>query len=179
MRKICRRVMTAIMSIGILSGLCSCRLVESYKKFDIENITDSSVEDYFTSSNLDFARIKDVVIDAEIKEIDWDEYVIYIGAYSQIKTEPITVKSVTLKSDDKTFFEEESNQDIVLEVSQDGVYGGYITGGVFIDDEKSISHGKKLTLQVQVQAGDGTESLTKVINFDVKVIVYKSWVLPT
>lgn len=148
---------------------------ESGKGFNIANITGLSLGDYFTSDNLDYATIGNTVIDAEIKEIKWDEYIIYIGAYSRESTQPVTVKSITLKNTDRTFYETESSQDIILELIQYGIYGGYITGGVFTDYEKDISHGTELTLQVQVETGDGS---VKVINYDINVVVYKTWILP-
>lgn len=146
---------------------------ESRKGFNIANITGLSLGDYFTFDNLDYATIGNTVIDAEIK---WDEYIIYIGAYSRESTQPATVKSITLKNTDRTFYETESTQDIILELIQDGIYGGYITGGVFTDYEKDISHGTELTLQVQVETGDAS---VKVINYDINVVVYKTWILPT
>lgn len=146
---------------------------ESRKGFNIANITGLSLGDYFTFDNLDYATIGNTVIDAEIK---WDEYIIYIGAYSRESTQPVTVKSITLKNTDRTFYETESTQDIILELIQDGIYGGYITGVVFTDYEKDISHGTELTLQVQVETGDAS---VKVINYDINVVVYKTWILPT
>lgn len=172
-------ILGVILSFGLVFGLCSCHMEESYKEFNIVNITDFDEEDYFDSDELDFARIKGVVIVPEIKEIDWGEYIIYIAAYSKEKMGSITIKDVTLTYDGNNFLNEKLDQDIVLKINQDDVYEGDVVGGIFTDDDVDISHGKELLMQVQVQVGDKAESQVKVINYDISITVYKTWVLPT
>lgn len=66
----------------------------SYKKFNIEGITNYDVWNYVDSNELDFARIEDVIIVSEIKEINHGEYIIYISAYSKTEANQIMVKTV-------------------------------------------------------------------------------------
>ena len=43
MKKVLGSIMIIMLSIGVILGLCSCRLEESYKEFSIKNITSVSV----------------------------------------------------------------------------------------------------------------------------------------
>ena len=83
MKKELRSVMIIMLSIGMILGLCSCRMKESYKEFNIKNITSSVNDNYFTSDDFSFARIQNVVIVPKIKAINHEEYIIYISAYSK------------------------------------------------------------------------------------------------
>ena len=70
MNRYFRFVTIVMLSIGMILGLCSCRMEESYKEFNIKNITGSVNENYFTSEDFSFARIQDVVIITEVNAIN-------------------------------------------------------------------------------------------------------------
>ena len=93
MKKALRSVMIIMLSIGMLLGLCSCRMKESYKEFNIKNITGSVNDNYFTSDDFSFARIQNVVIVPEVKAINHEEYIIYISAYSKSGKETVQIQS--------------------------------------------------------------------------------------
>ena len=83
MQKELKTVLMIMLSISMILGICSCRIEESYKEFDITGINYNVNDDYFTSEEYSFARIQNVVIIPEIKAINHGEYVIYISAYSK------------------------------------------------------------------------------------------------
>ena len=93
MKKELRNVMIIMLSIGMILGLCSCRMKESYKEFNIKNITGSVNDNYFTSEDFSFARIQNVVIIPEVKAINHEEYIIYISAYSKSGKEIVQIKN--------------------------------------------------------------------------------------
>lgn len=178
MKRIFRLIFSVILSFNFIFGLCACHMAESYKEFNIVNITDRSEKDYFDSDDLGFSRIKGIVIVPEVKEIDWGKYIVYIAAYSEEKMEQITVKNVKLICDGNKFFDEKIDQNIILEINQDNVYEGDVVGGIFTDDEVDISNGKEIFMQVQVQVGDESDSQEKTINYEIHVTIYKSLVTP-
>lgn len=189
-RKICKGMAILIFSVGILVGLyfgfvglLSCFLVESYKDFHVEGIDDYGTEEYFTSDELDFARIKGVVIEPDVWERAWGEYGVYIGANSKTGQEQVVVKSVTLKKDGNVFFSQEIEQEIPFDASSEsiypeGIYHGYINCGVFTDADVELISQKKLYLTAEVQVNDGTETVTKEIPYEITFIQYMDLPLP-
>ena len=170
-----RGVMIVIVFVSLLLGICSCGLEESYKEFTIANITDCDVNDYISSANLEFARISDITIIPEIKEIKHGEYLIYLSAYSEIETNCIIVKNLTMSVRDKVFLEHELNQKIVLEQSENNIYEGWIVGGSFTDNEVDILNGEELRLIVQLQVERDMKDISKTIDYEIKVKIYKTW----
>lgn len=175
MNRFGRGITIVMIAISALLGLCSCRLEESYKEFIITNITDCDVNDYISSANLEFARIGDITIIPEIKEVKHGEYLIYLSAYSGIETNCIIVKNLTMAVRDKVFLEHELNQKIVLEQSENNIYEGWIGGGSFTENEVDISNGQELRLTLQLQIEKGSERVSKNIDYEIKVKIYKTW----
>lgn len=172
------RLIIILISVSVLLGICACSIEESYKEFNISNVTGYTIDDYIYSNTLDFARINDVTIIPEIKEIQHGEYVIYISAYSSVEAECAMIKNVTLSVEGKPFLEKELNTIIPMELNQYDIYEGYIDGGSFCDDLVDISNGQEMTLNIQLQVGEESEVVTKNISYEVFIKIYKSWVTP-
>lgn len=179
MKKIYKRVMIVMIFIGTLLGLCSYCMENSYKEFDIEGIADYNVWNYIDSDELDFARIEDVIIVPEIKEINHGEYIIYISAYSKTEANQIMVKTLYMKEDENILLDYELNQNIFLEKNQENLFEGWIAGGTFSENDIEISDGKELYLIVQVVMSKENEDITEDILFKINVKGYKSLVMPT
>lgn len=164
---------------SIVLGMTGCKMVESYKEFYIENISDTHDENYFTSEKLEFAKLENVVFIPEIKEIDYGEYIIYLSAYSETGTENIVVKNVILKENKDDLLNYELNKDIQFEKTPEGIYEGWIDGGIFTEDAIEIADGKEFNLIVQVENINNDTMISENITFDIIVKGYKSFVAPT
>ncbi len=178
-KKICVKVVILVIFIGTVLSMCSCGMEESYKDFYIVDITDCAVEEYFTSSKLDFTRVENVVIIPEIKKINYSDYIIYISAYSTTGSEQVAVKDVSLLDGTTVFFSQDKNQDICFINNKKGVFDGYINSGVFTDADIDVVDGKKLYLIMHVQVDDGKQIITKEISYEIEIKGYMSLVTPT
>ena len=103
MKKAISKMTVFVLLLCVIMELSSCNMIQSYTKFYINNITDNS-EDYFTSENFDFARIGDIVIVPEIKAVNHEEYIVWIGARSQKANEEVYIKSIILKENDNLYY---------------------------------------------------------------------------
>ena len=171
--------MIIMLSISTLSGLCSCRMEESYKEFNVKNITDNLNANYFVSDKFDFAKVENVVIIPEIKEVNHGEYIIYISAYSETGTENIIVKNVILKEDKDDLLNHELNKEIQFEKNPDAIYEGWIDGSTFTEEEIEIADGKEYDFIVQVESIKNDVAVSENITFEIVVKGYKSFVVPT
>lgn len=178
MKKI-SRIIIVMLLLNILLGATGCKMVDSYKKFCFKNISDNHDENYFTSENLEFARLANVVFIPEIKEINHGEYIIYISAYSETGTEQILVKNVMLKEDEEVLLDYDLNKNILLEENSNSVYEGCIDGGTFTDEKIEIVDGKEFDLVIQVELEKDGTIVSKDITFETSVKGYKSFVMPT
>lgn len=163
----------------ILFCLTACRMEESYKKFVIKNVSDRKNEDYYNSEKSDFARIKGVLIIPEIKEIKHGEYCIYISAYSEVKNEKITIKKISIKEDEELLLTYNLNENILIEEENQGIFEGWIEGGIFSDDTIKVVDGKTYILIVQVEVVTEKEGVTKDIEYEMNIKGYRSLVTPT
>ena len=177
-RSFFRNILLPILLVSVLFNMCSCNLEESYKEFVVDKISEYDVQEYFVSDELDFARVDDVVIIPEIKEIHHGEYIIYISAYSERELKDITIKSVSLKTENKIILESKSALFIHLEKNQDKIFEGWIDCGTFTEDDVEVFDGTELFLTLQLQTEKGAESITEEINYVIRVKIYKSWVTP-
>lgn len=167
-----------LLFIGILSGLCSCRMEESYKKLVIQGITDNTGDDYYSSDKFNFAKVENIMIVPEIKEINHGEYIIYISAYSKRGTEKIKINKVILKEEDENILFYELNEEIQWE-KKDDIYEGWITGGLFTDKEVEIANDKVYNLILEIRISANNQTVLEDINFEIVVKGYRSFVAPT
>lgn len=179
MENLIRRVMIVMLSISALLVLCSCRMEESYKEFIIKSITDNPDKNYFTSDKFDFAKIGNVVIIPEIKEVNHGEYIIYISAYSETGTENITVKKIILKKDRDELLNHELNKKIKFNEDPNAIYEGWIDGCTFTSEEIEIADGKEYVLIVSVESTKNDVAFLKDVTFEIAIKGYKSFVSPT
>ena len=179
MKKFLYRVMIVMLIISFLVVLCSCRMEESYKEFNIKNISNNLNDNYFESDDFDFAKFENVVFIPEIKEIHHGEYIIYISAYSESGTEQIKVKSVILKEKEDVLLEYKLNKNILLEENKDSIFEGWIDGGRFTESTVEIEDDKAYELIVQAEIANNTAIMSGSIVYEVVVKGYKSFLAPT
>lgn len=168
-----------MLSISMLLGLCSCRMSESYKEFNINNITDNLNEDFFTSEKFAFARFQNVVIIPEIKAINHGEYVIYLSIYSKNGNERVQIKNVIFKEKESVLLNRELGEKIEFEKNADSIYEGWIDGGTFTEDNSKVVDGKKYDLVIGVEVINNGVHASENITFEIVVKGYKSFVWPT
>lgn len=179
MKKALRSVMIIMLSIGMLLGLCSCRMKESYKEFNIKNITGSVNDNYFTSDDFSFARIQNVVIVPEVKAINHEEYIIYISAYSKSGKETVLIKNVIFKEKEIVLLNNELGNMIVFEQNANSIYDGWIDGGTFTEETLKVADGKKYDIIIEVEVFDNGLNISKNLTFEMDIKGYKSFVWPT
>ncbi|MGN0517630.1 MAG: hypothetical protein ACI4II_02770 [Acutalibacteraceae bacterium] len=170
------RAITTILLIVILLGMTACHTKQSLKEFNIKNISGFENEDYFTSSQFDFARVEDVVIIPEIKEINYDEYIIYVTSYSKTEKE-VTVKNVCIKENEKTLLEHQLNKKVSFNKNAQNIFTGVVDGETFNKDDIAITDGKSFNLIVQVEVQKDDISVVTDITYEVNVKTYKSFVM--
>lgn len=171
--------MIVMLIISLLVVLCSCRIEESYKEFNIKNISNNLNDNYFESNDFDFAKFENVLYIPEIKEVHHGEYIIYISAYSELGTEQIKVKNVVLKEKEGALLEYELNKKILLEENTDSIYEGWIDAGTFTKEEIEITDGKEYELIIQTEVSKDEKTSSGSITFEIVVKGYKSFLAPT
>ena len=179
MKKGIRSVMIIMLSIGMILGLCSCRTEESYKEFNIKNITGSVNDNYFTSEEFSFARIQDVVIIPEIKTINHGEYIIYISAYSKNGKESVQIKNVIFKEEETVLLNNELGNKIEFEQNTNSIYEGWINGGTFTEESLNVADGKKYDIIIEVDVFDNDLNISNNLTFEMEIKGYKSFVWRT
>ena len=179
MKKELRSVMIIMLSISMLLGLCSCHMKESYKEFNIKNITGSVNDNYFTSEEFSFARIQNVVIIPEVKAINHGEYVIYISAYSKNGKEIVQIKNVIFKEKETVLLNRELGNKIEFKQNTNSIYEGWINGGTFTEESLKVPDGKKYDIIIEVDVFDNSSHVSKNITFEMEIKGYKSFVWPT
>lgn len=177
MKKSITKITVFALLLCIIMGLSSCTMTKSYTEFYINNITDN-FEDYFTSESFGFARIGDIVIIPEIKAINHEEHIIWIGAHSQNVSEEIYIKSVILKENDDIILNDQIDKKIVFEYGSNTVHKGAIST-TFKNDTIVLENGKKYELVVEVEAIINGSPVEKTIVYDILIKTYQSWVFPT
>lgn len=179
MKKELRNVMIIMLSIGMILGLCSCRMKESYKEFNIKNITGSVNDNYFTSEDFSFARIQNVVIIPEVKAINHKEYIIYISAYSKSGKEIVQIKNIIFKEKESVLLNNELGKKIEFEQNVNSIYEGWIDGGTFTEETLKVVDGKKYHIIIEVDVFDNGLNISKNLTFEMDIKGYKSFVWPT
>ena len=179
MKKTLRSVVIIMLSISMLLGLCSCCLKKSYMEFNIKNITGSVNDNYFTSEEFSFARIKNVVIIPEVKAINHGEYIIYISAYSKNGKELVQIKNVILKEEETILLNNELGNEIEFEQNANSLYEGWIDGGTFTEESLRVADGKKYDIIIEVDVFDNSSYVSKSLTFEMDITGYKSFVWPT
>lgn len=179
MKKELRSVMIIMLSIGMILGLCSCRMKESYKEFNIKNITGSVNDNYFTSEDFSFARIQNVVIIPEVKAINHEEYIIYISAYSKSGKEIVQIKNVIFKEKETVLLNNELGNKIEFEQNANSIYEGWIDGGTFTEETLKVEDGKKYYIIIEVDVFDNGLNISKNLTFEMDIKGYKSFLWPT
>lgn len=174
--KKCIKAIAAMSLIVILLGMTACNTKQSLKQFNIKNITGFENEDYFTSDKFDFARVEDVVIIPEIKEINHDEYIIYVTSYSKTEKD-VTVKSVCIKEDENTLLEHQLNKKVEFNKNAQNIFTGVVSGETFNKDDIEITDGKKFNLIVHVETEKNDTSVVADVTFEIEVKTYKSFVM--
>ena len=175
MKKAIAQMTIFILLICIIAGLSSCTMTRSYTKFYINNVTDN-FEDYFTSESFNFARIGNIVIIPEIKAINHEDYIIWIGVHSQNANEEVCIKSIILKENDEILVSDQADEKIIFECDGDALYKGEIST-TFAQDTVVNENGYELV--VMVEAIINGSSVEKTIVYDVFVKTYQSLVFPT
>ena len=179
MKKELRSVMIIMLSIGMILGLCSCGMKESYKEFNIKSITGSVNDNYFTSEDFSFARIQNVVIIPEVKAINHEEYIIYISAYSKSGKEIVQIKNVIFKEKESVLLNNELGNKIEFEQNANSLYEGWIDGGTFTEETLKVADGKKYDIIIEVDVFDNGLNISKSLTFEMDIKGYKSFVWPT
>lgn len=179
MKKELRSVMIIMLSIGMILGLCSCRMKESYKEFNIKNITGSVNDNYFTSEDFSFTRIQNVVIIPEVKAINHEEYIIYISAYSKSGKEIVQIKNVIFKEKESVLLNNELGNKIEFKQNANSIYEGWIDGGTFTEETLKVADGKKYDIIIEVDVFDNGLNISKNLTFEMDIKGYKSFVWPT
>lgn len=136
------------------------------------------VEEHFTAEQLDFARIEDVLIIPEIKEIDHGKYVIYVSVYSKVENKKILIENVSMREGDKSLFNYELNEKILFEKNEQGVEEGWIEAGTFTDEIVEVADGKSYSLSIQIEIEREESVITKDIEYELLIKGYKSFVMP-
>lgn len=175
MKKAITKITVFALLLCIILGLSSCTMIKSYTKFYIKNITEN-LDDCFTSESFDFARIGDIVIIPEIKAINHEEYIVWIGARSQKANEEVYIKSIILKENDDIIWSNQIDEKIVFESESDALYKGAIST-TFAQDTVANENGYKLVVTVEAIVNDS--SVENTIVYDVFVKTYQSFVFPT
>ncbi len=163
----------------MILGLCSCRMKDSYKVFNIKNITGSVNDNYFTSEDFSFARIQNVVIIPEVKAINHEEYIIYISAYSKSGKEIVQIKNVIFKEKERVLLNNELGNRIEFEQNANSTYEGWIDGGTFTPETLKVADGKKYDIIIEVDVFDNGLNISKNLSFEMDIKGYKSFVWPT
>lgn len=176
-RNIC--ILFIVFVTGLIFSLHSCRLEESYKDFVIENFSNYGIEGYFNSDELDFARVNNVVIVPEIKEVDWGKYVIYISAHSETGKEQITVEKISLEKGENIVFSQKIDENIIFQEISDNLFDGWINGGYFTENDLKFENGKNLYLTVQILVADDIQKTTEEISYQITMIQYMSFAAST
>ena len=179
MKKELRSVMIIMLSIGMILGLCSCRMKESYKEFNIKNITGSVNDNYFTSEDFSFARIQNIVIIPEVKAVNHEEYIIYISAYSKSGKEIVQIKNVIFKEKECVLLNNELGNKIEFKQNANSIYEGWIDGGTFTEETLKVADGKKYDIIIEVDVFDNGLKTSKKLTFEMDIKGYKSFVWPT
>lgn len=167
-----------IIIVLLFLGISTCNMQDSYKRFYIEKLSDCSLEEYFDLEELKFARIGEIIIVPEIKEIRHGEYIIYLSAYSESGLENITIKNVSLKDDLGIFFEQEVDKQIPFENQLENMYEGWIDVGTFHKEKTELLNGRKIYLIIQAQVDLQNQSIKEEKIYEITIKGYKSLVLP-
>lgn len=179
MKNIYRKIGMSVLLITVLLSIMGCEMVESYKEFNIKNITDYLEEDYFNSDNFGFAKVENVVFIPEIKEIHHGEYIIYISAYSETGEEKIKIKNIIMSDSESVLLNHELNKNIVFKENANAVFEGWVDGGTFTEDDIEIKDGKEFDCIVQVEVLKDDTTVRDNISFEIYVKGYKSFRTPT
>ena len=172
MKKVCTIAAIIIFSLGLIFVLLSRALTESYKDFYVENIDNHTKSEYFSSNELDFARVNGVVIVPSIHAINHGEYAVDIIAYSETGLEQITVKRLSLRENENIFFKQEEQQRGVFEETEEGIFKERIETGIFFESDVELPGQKKLYLTAEIMVNDGTQETVKEIDHEITVIQY-------
>jgi hypothetical protein len=165
--------------LGMILGLCSCRMSDSYKEFNIKNITGSVNDNYFTAEEFSFARIQNVVVIPEVKAINHGEYAIYVSAYSKSGKEIVQIKNVIFKEKDAVLLNNELGNKIEFKQKDNSMYDGWINGGTFTEEDLKVVDGKKYDIIIEVDVFDNGLKTSKKLTFEMDIKGYKSFVWPT
>ena len=188
MIKILNKVMIIALFVSLLLNLSSCFSEsciiafipqESYKEFRVKNITYEVSDDYFTSEEMSFARINNVVIIPEVKAITHEEYIIYVLAYSKSGNEIVQIRNVVFKEKEVVLFKNEVDEELEFEQFDKSIYKAWINGGIFTEESVIVASGKKYDLIIEVDVFDDGSNFSKDIIFEIDIIGYKSVVWPT
>ena len=179
MKKTLKNVVITALSVCMLLGLCSCRLEESYKEFFIKNITDNLNDDYFTSENFSFARLQDVAIIPQVKEINHGVYILYISVYSESGNETVRINKAVFKEKESVLFTNEIDKVIEFKENEKTIYEGLIDGGTFTADSLEVADGKEYDLVIEAEVEKNGVIISESITYEIIIKGYKSFVWPT
>ncbi len=170
---------TFMLIIGILSVLPSCRIRESYLEFNIKNITDNQSDDYFTSEEMNFAKLENVVFIPEIKAVDHQNYKIYLSAYSKSGEDKVIIKSVAMRDNENILLSSQVDKEMTFEKNDEAVYEGWIDGVTFTKQDVEIADGQEYSLEIEVEITKDGKILSEKITYEIIVKGHKSFVFPT
>lgn len=171
-----------IIMISILH-LCGCsNIVEhSYFKFNVENVESLASYEYLTSEDLTYMRINDIAFVPEIKETGHNKYVIYVCAYSKDGTDTVMVKNARIcDNTGRTLYVGENvDETVKFDSTDQALRYGYVVAGEFSATDISICDGMYISLVVQVQVSNDTQSITDEITYNITVTGYETFVART
>ena len=179
MIRLLRNAIIVMLLAGTLLRLPSCRLEESYKKFNVQSITYDINDECFDSEEYSFARIRNVVFIPEIKAVNHEEYVIYVSAYSKNGKETVQIKNVVLKEQGSVLFSNDPGKEIEFEKNGSSVFEGHINGGTIAKNVLNTEDGKKYDLVIEAAVIENGSYFLGIITFKIDVMGYKSVVWPT
>ena len=178
MKTLLKTLLLIVLSLILLFGLSSC-VWRTYHFYDFEFVRVRGKEkyaDYFTepfSEQLEFAKIENVVITADIQIDDYNEsedyidplYRVLIYAYSETGTENVIIKSVTIKENDNVLLNYELNQSCEFKRYDydPSAYQSRTVTELFNGEAINADHDKSYSLLVDVELIKDDEVISKTI----------------
>ena len=175
----CRRLLKCIFLVSIILELAGCGMVDSYKLFCFEGISYISDKEDLHNKEYEFAKLENVLFVPEIKEVNHNEYIIYVSAYSETGAEQVAITNVKVQSLERELINYDLCEEVYFGMEKEGLYAGWINGGIVKEDDLEIDDEEiySLTINVDLQKDDANISKTLVFPFTINK--YKSFVMPT
>lgn len=181
-RKTSKTLVFCIIIALILGNVGCARMVEGYKKFNIEGFEEffdikslEEQEQYIDSGKLDFYKREDVLFIPFIKEISDTECVILLFPYSKNVYDKISLDEVSLTTSEGDILSctKEYGEIETLSKWNDSM----MIVNTFNKSEEWFYNGNDLTLNIGVSISSGDECVATEISYNVTIKGYKGTAL--